>query len=76
MSTGADCRFYEKAKDQWFYDLQRWPYGENPHYDTYGPFRTLQWALDHLDAHHANPGGFSVSSTFTPREDIDKVLYA
>ena len=60
MSTGADCRIYEKEIDKWFYDLQTWPYGENPVYDTYGPFKTAALAIEHLDRNHANPGGWSL----------------
>jgi len=60
MSTGADCVFYEKNLDEWFYKIQRWPYGENPAFDTFGPFKTMKIAENHLDRNHANPGGWSV----------------
>jgi hypothetical protein len=60
MSTGADCRFEERAPSQWHYRLQCWPYGENPDYDEYGPFPTLEKAQEHLWNNHANPGGFRV----------------
>lgn len=60
MSTGAECLFYEKEPQKWFYDLQQWPYGENPDFDTFGPFTTFEEAEQHLDNHHANPGGYSV----------------
>ena len=60
MSTGAECIFYEENPDEWWYKLQCWPYGENPQYDTYGPFKTAKLAIKHLDQHHANPGGWSV----------------
>lgn len=59
MSTGADCHFVEKKPNQWYYQLQRWPYGENPNYDTFGPFQSLEIAINHLNRHHANPGGWS-----------------
>ena len=59
MSTGANCILREIKPGEWFYSLQRWPYGESPDYDKFGPFPTEQAALDHLDAHHANPGGWS-----------------
>ncbi len=58
MSTGADCRFFEKEPRKWFYKLQRWPYGETPDYDTFGPFGTFYEAHKHLHAKHANPGGY------------------
>lgn len=44
MSTGADCVFYEKPRGQWWYKLQRWPYGETPAYDRRGPFATSEKA--------------------------------
>lgn len=62
MSTNADCCFYEKTKGQWFYKLQCWPYGDNDEYDTFGPFPHFKAAAKHLDDHHANPGGYSVSA--------------
>lgn len=59
MSTGADCRFYVK-NEKWYYDLQQWPYGANPDYDTFGPFDHHGEAIEHLDENHANPGGWCV----------------
>ena len=61
MSTGADCKFIEKTPGNWFYKLQAWPYGETEEYETFGPFGTFRQASDHLDKHHANPGGYSCS---------------
>lgn len=60
MSTGAECNFIEK-QDGWYYELQRWPYGEWPEYDTYGPFETYALADRHLRAKHTNPGGCTIS---------------
>jgi len=60
MSTGADCVIIEKKPGKWYYELQQYPYGCNEDYDTYGPFPTQDKAEDHLDANHANPGGWSV----------------
>lgn len=57
MSTGADCRFTEVEPGRWQYELQRWPYGDNPDYDTFGPFGSYAAARDHLNRNHANPGG-------------------
>jgi hypothetical protein len=65
MSTGAACHFEEKEKGRWYYDIQRWPYGEWPEYDTNGPFPTLEKAIDHLSRNYANPGGW----TETPFEE-------
>lgn len=59
MSSGADCCFCEVLPGRWFYRLQRWPYGEWTEYDTYGPFASEASAIAHLDAHHANPGGWN-----------------
>ncbi len=59
MSTGADCQFYVKS-NAWYYKLQRWPYGQSPDYDTFGPFEHFGQALDHLDENHANPGGWCI----------------
>jgi len=61
VSTGADCRFYEKEAGQWYYDLQQWPYGETEDYDTSGPFPTFKAAYDHLHRYNANPGGFWIN---------------
>jgi len=66
MSTGANCHIIERAPGQWYYELQRWPYGETPDYDTEGPFRTLDAAEDHLRANYANPGGYYIT-TFAGR---------
>jgi hypothetical protein len=60
MSTGAECIFYEKEPRAWYYDLQQWPYGEWPEFDTFGPFPTWRQAYKHLDDNHANPGGYSI----------------
>lgn len=60
MSTGAGCRFIERKPNQWYYELQRWPYGETPDYDEYGPFASEDAAHAHLHDNHANPGGYSV----------------
>ena len=69
MSTGADCRFIE-TKRGWFYRLQRWPYGETPDYDKYGPFPTEEAANKHLHTHHANPGGYMYD---TEEEEDDRL---
>ncbi len=58
MSTGADCQFVQRTNG-WYLRLQCWPYGENPDYDEYGPFKTQPEALAYLDNHFANPGGYT-----------------
>lgn len=62
MSTGANCRFVEEKPRQWFYYLQRYPYGETDEYDKEGPFQTFKEAHAHLGRHHANPGSFTISA--------------
>lgn len=74
MSTGAECHFEERKPRQWFYDLQRWPYGDWPESDTYGPFETFDQALKHLNQNHANPGGFSRKSLPGCEHDLTKPL--
>lgn len=70
MSTGADCRFVEKTAGNWYYELQQWPYGSNPDYDTFGPFLTFRAAMNHLDRNHANPGGFSLAALPGCKHDL------
>lgn len=58
MSTGLDCGFIEREPHVWYYELESWD--NRDEYDTYGPFTSLKAAQAHLDANHANPGGFWV----------------
>lgn len=60
MSTGAGCRFIQTEPDEWHYELQRYPYGDTPDYNKYGPFPTFKAADDHLSSNHANPGGYMI----------------
>jgi hypothetical protein len=79
MSTGADCVFYEKPRGQWWYKLQRWPYGESPGYDKSGPFATYREAEKHLSDNEANPGGWSVQALPGCKHDLarsEKLAYA
>lgn len=62
MSTGANCRVYEKTAGKWFYDLQCYPYGATEEYDTQGPFKTYIEASTHLHDNNANPGGCSIDA--------------
>ena len=64
VSTGLECHFVERKPDKWFYILQEWdcPVGMDDwreYATTYGPFRSLEKAHEHLRVHHANPGGWS-----------------
>lgn len=81
MSTGLDCRFVhvkrwdgfppaavrawpEHVPSRWFYLLEQ--YSRRDEYDAYGPFASFDEALDHLDANHANPGGWSQPAEDAP----------
>lgn len=70
MSTGAECFFEETKPAEWHYKLQRWPYGEWPEFDDFGPFKTFGEAQRHLDDHHANPGGYSVNALPGCKHDL------
>lgn len=74
MSTGANCRLVERKPGQWYYELQRWPYGDNPSYDEEGPFGTYQAAAAHLRGHHANPGGYSIQALPGCKHDLTRKL--
>ncbi len=65
MSTGLQCALVEYEPGQWYYALQSWscPVGAwdwRDHADVVGPFPSDTAALDHLHAHHANPGGYEI----------------
>ena len=83
MSTGLNCMFVERAEGKWYYILEDgWApkdaFDWLEYAQAYGPFRTKEAALDHLDKHHANPGGFSVYSfrdkNYNERETLKKLL--
>lgn len=57
MSTGADLRYVEKERGEWYYEYQCWPYGENDEYDVHGPFKSEDAARQHCDDHYPNAGG-------------------
>jgi len=60
MSTGAECHFIERKPQQWYYKIQKFPYGETEEYHTHGPFSSLEKGHEHLHKNYANPGGYSV----------------
>jgi len=60
MSTGADCMIIEREPGKWWYSLQDYPYGATETYTKYGPFKSEDEAINHLDKNHANPGSFNV----------------
>lgn len=63
-STGLDCYFKEKEPGKWWYGLEKdgGYRNDSPDYDEYGPFDSYSRAQKHLDANHANPGGWSVDA--------------
>ncbi len=67
MSTGHDCRFYEKTAGSWYYDLETYT---REVYDTFGPFGTFKAAVDHLHRNHTNPGGYSVRALPGCKHDL------
>ena len=67
MSTGHDCRIYEKTPARWFYDLETYTRGE---YETEGPFSIYKDAIDHLNRNHANPGGYSITALPGCKHDL------
>lgn len=71
MSTGQDCRFYEKTAGKWFYDLEAYTRGV---YNTYGPFGTFDSARNDLSRNHANPGGYSVRALPGCKHDLLKPI--
>jgi hypothetical protein len=62
VSTGADCRFVETKPGEWWYAIQRWPYGDWPDYDKHGPFPSFAKARQHMDSNYANPGGWMLDT--------------
>ena len=67
MSTGLNCEFVELTPGQWYYLLQNWDSPANPwdwrEYATaYGPFVTQEKGSQHLSDHHANPGGYGITT--------------
>lgn len=70
MSTGLDCRIYEKTAGKWYYDLEK--YQERDLYDTFGPFTTYRDAQGHLNRNHANPGGYSVAALPGCKHDLTR----
>lgn len=57
MSTGADLRYVEKEKGEWYYEYQCYPYGCNEDYDVHGPFSDEKAAREHCHENYTNAGG-------------------
>jgi len=78
MSTGLECLFFEHKPGVWFYALEDWdsPKGGwdwRNHATAYGPFDSKDAAREHLNRHHANPGG-SCTSPFEEGRRPDPVM--
>jgi hypothetical protein len=65
MSTGLNCEFIESPAGVHYYILEQgsapknaWNWRE--YADCYGPFKSEDEAMKHLDDNHANPGSHSV----------------
>jgi len=63
MSVNTECEFVEVESGKWYYLLEdhdapgnAFDWRENA--KAYGPFKTCEAALDHLDEHFSNPGAF------------------
>jgi hypothetical protein len=61
MSTGADCQIIERKPGEWTLRLQCYPYGCNEEYQTFGPFKSEDAAIEYLDDNFANPGGWTTT---------------
>lgn len=83
MSTGYECEIVEVTPGEWFYVLQNWdcPVGAwdwREYATAYGPFKSEEEAIEHLDNNHANPGGYSVQE-WEPNmrlSDVEQQLFA
>ena len=78
MSTGLNCTFEETEPGKWYYVLEdygapknAWDWRENA--TAYGPFGSLDDAIDHLGRMHANPGGYFVNR-YSDRAKLSAVL--
>lgn len=63
MSSSRECLFLEIEPNQWWYVVED-VYASDEGGDwreqasAYGPFDTIDQGIDHLNAHHSNPGGW------------------
>ena len=63
MSTGYECEFVRTKDDEWFYAIED-GWGPKNAYDwrdfavSAGPFKSEDEAIDHMQAHNANPGSW------------------
>ena len=83
MSTGLECVFTEPVQGEWFYIMQNWdcPVGAwdwREYATAYGPFATEDEAIAHLQACHANPGGWWSEPYVEGKaiDDVEQKLFA
>jgi hypothetical protein len=65
MSTNLNCEFVEIEPSKWYYLLEDWDapkmaWDWYEYATAYGPFASQEKAREHLQRHHANPGGWGV----------------
>ena len=61
MSTGLDCYFEEQKPNEWYLFLEEeYGYKNDPNYDKFGPFTTLEIGQNYLHDNFANPGGYGI----------------
>ena len=63
-STSRYCSFYKASDGKWYMDLASEEYGEYEDATTYGPFSTMDKAIDYLDQ-FSNPGGWNEDDSGT-----------
>lgn len=63
-STSRYCGFYLATDGYWYMDLAPHEHGDYHDADTYGPFGSLDRALEYLDE-FSNPGGYGVDDSGT-----------
>jgi hypothetical protein len=64
MSTGLECLFLGRSKEEWYYVLENWDAPKNAfdwldYATAYGPFKNEDKAREDLNYNHPNPGGSS-----------------
>lgn len=63
-SVSRYCSFYKASDGKWYLELAHEEYGEREDATTYGPFSTLDKAIDYLDQ-FSNPGGWDEDDSGT-----------
>lgn len=75
MSTGYSCTFVRTKGDEWFYAIED-GWGPKNAFDwrdfavSFGPFKTEDEAINHMQANHANPGSWYTNDN-AENKDLD-----